>query len=347
MKLHVAIGLILLLSACLWAVIIRMPGKSYHGPLPALTQRETRLRDELRRHVEKLAGEIGERNLFRYDALTAAVEYLEDELTAAGYEVRRQPFEVIPGVGGLAGEAAAGQARTIHNLEVEIPEIEILGARAPREIIVIGAHYDSAPGTPGANDNGTGSAAVLALARAFAGKTVGRTLRFVLFVNEEPPYFQTPAMGSLVYAKRCRERGEQVAGMLSLETMGYFSDDAGSQKYPFPIGLFYPTTGDFLGFVGDLSSRSLVHRVIGSFRTAAKFPSQGASPPRFITGVDWSDHWSFWQAGYQGIMVTDTAPFRYEHYHALDDTPDKIDYDRLARVVAGLEAVVGELASGE
>ena len=342
MKLLAAIGLIVLLGACLWAVIIRMPGQSYQGRLPALTEREIRLRDELRRHVEKLAGEIGERNLFRYDALTAAVEYLEDELTAAGYEVRRQPFEVIPAVGGLAAEAAAGQTRTVHNLEVEIR-----GGQAPREIIVIGAHYDSAPGTPGANDNGTGSAAVLALARVFAGRTVGRTLRFVLFVNEEPPYFQTPAMGSLVYAKRCRERGEQVAAMLSLETMGYFSDDAGSQKYPFPIGLFYPTTGDFLGFVGDLSSRSLVHRVIGSFRAAAEFPSQGACPPRFITGVDWSDHWSFWQAGYLGIMVTDTALFRYEHYHTADDTPDKIDYDRLARVVAGLEAVVEDLASGE
>ena len=340
MKLLVAIGLILVLGACLWAVIIRMPGKSYQGRLPAITQRETRLRDELRRHVEKLAGEIGERNLFRYDALTASVDYLEEELTAAGYEVRRQPFEVVPGVGGLADEAAV-QARTVYNLEVEIPS-----ARAPREIIVIGAHYDSAPGTPGANDNGTGSAAVLALARAFAGRTVGRTVRFVLFVNEEPPYFQTAAMGSLVYAKRCQERGEQVAGMLSLETMGYFSDEAGSQKYPFPIGLFYPTTGDFIGVVGDVSSRSLVHRVIGSFRGAAKFPSQGASPPSFITGVDWSDHWSFWQVGYPGVMVTDTAPFRYEHYHTLDDTPDKIDYDRLARVVAGLEAVVGELASG-
>ena len=217
MKFLVAIGLIVLLGACLWAVFIRMPGKNYQGRLPALTERETRLRDELRRHVEKLAGDIGERNLFRYDALTASVEYLEEELTAAGYEVRRQPFEVVPGVGRLANEAD-GQARTVHNLEAEIR-----GAREPREIIVIGAHYDSAPGTPGANDNATGSAAVLALARAFAGKTVGRTLRFVLFVNEEPPYFKTPTMGSLVYAKRCQERGEQVAAMLSLETIGYFS----------------------------------------------------------------------------------------------------------------------------
>lgn len=339
MKLLIAISLIVLLGACLWVVFIRMPGKNYQGLLPALTERETRLRDELRRHVEKLAGEIGERNLFRYDALTASVEYLEEELTVAGYEVRRQPFEVVPGLGAFGAE---GQSRTVYNLEVEIP-----GARTSREIIVIGAHYDSAPGTPGANDNGTGSAAVLALARAFAGKTVRRTLRFVLFVNEEPPYFQTPAMGSLVYAKRCQERGEQVAGMLSLETMGFFSDDAGSQKYPPPIGLFYPTTGDFIGVVGDLSSRGLVHRVIGSFRAAAQFPSQGASPPSSVTGVDWSDHWAFWQAGYPGVMVTDTAPFRYEHYHTLDDTPEKVDYDRLARVVAGLEAVVDDLATGK
>ena len=340
----VVTGLVSLIGVGLWFLMIRMPGESYSGPLPSLSQGKSLLSDQLRLHVHKLAAEIGERNLFRYEALSAARVYLEEALTRAGYEVRPQEFEVVPGIGALEPERTP-QTRTCHNLEVEIP-----GSRRRKEIVIIGAHYDSAPGTPGANDNGSGTAAALELARLFAGRRTDRTLRFVLFTNEEPPYFQTPAMGSLVHAKRCEARGEKVVAMLSLETIGYYSDAPGSQQYPFPIGLLYPTTGNFLAFIGDTSSRGLVRSAVNSFRQKAEFPSQGVATFGDLPGIDWSDHWSFWQAGYPGIMVTDSAPFRYAHYHTADDTPDKLNYDRLARVVLGLEAVIMGLvdeSSGE
>jgi hypothetical protein len=142
-------------------------------------------------------------------------------------------------------------------------------------------------------------------------------------------------MGSLVYAKRCKDRGERIVAMLSLETIGFYSDVKGSQKYPPPLSLFYPSTGNFIGFVGDRSSTDLMRSVVKTFRATTRFPSEGAALFASLPGVGWSDHWSFWQVGYPGVMVTDTAPFRYPHYHTGADTPDKLDYE--------LERVVGEL----
>lgn len=331
------VGLTLLVGVGLWFFMIRMPGESYSGPFPTLSEDESALSDQLRMHVRKLADGIGERNLLHYDDLLAARDYAQEAFARAGYEVRLQEFEVVPG-GGTLEPNRTPQTRTCHNLEVEIP-----GSGHREEIVIIGAHYDSAEGTPGANDNGSGTAAVLALARLFAGRQTDRTLRFVLFTNEEPPYFQTPAMGSLVYAKRCEARQEKVVAMLSLETIGYYSDAPGSQQYPFPIGLFYPTTGNFLAFIGDTSSRELVRSAIHGFRKKAEFPSEGVATFGDLEGIDWSDHWSFWQAGYPGVMVTDSAPFRYEQYHKADDTPEKLNYDRLARVVTGLDGMIMRL----
>jgi hypothetical protein len=200
-------------------------------------------------------------------------------------------------------------------------------------------------GSPGANDNASGVAGMLALARRFAGKPCGQTLRFVAFVNEEPPYFQTEEMGSFVYAKRCQERGDRIVGMISLETIAYFSDAPGSQRYPSPgLGLFYPSKGNFIGFASDTRSRSLLRTTVSAFRKTGKLPCEGASLPAAIPGIGWSDQWSFWQCGYPAIMVTDTAPFRYPHYHEPTDTPDKLDYDRFALVVSGMESVIKELA---
>jgi Zn-dependent M28 family amino/carboxypeptidase len=226
----------------------------------------------------------------------------------------------------------------------------------------VGGHYDSVPDCPAANDNGTGVAAVLEIARlaASAGrpdpKPVGdgvgspftrrpeRTLRLVAFVNEEPPFFHTELMGSLVYARRCRARGENVVGMISLETIGCYSDRPGSQAYPLPPPLdkLFPGIGNFIAFVSDLGALGYVRHWVGSFRRLAKFPSEGAAAPELITGVGWSDHWSFRQVGYPALMITDTAPFRYPHYHTRDDTVDKIDFERTARVVAGVARVTAE-----
>jgi Zn-dependent M28 family amino/carboxypeptidase len=169
-------------------------------------------------------------------------------------------------------------------------------------------------------------------------------VRFVAFANEEPPYFLGPDMGSWRWARRARERGETVRAMLSLEMLGYYRDAPGSQRYPPPLGLFYPDRADFIAFVGDLGARKLVRRSILSFRRHAKFPSQGVAAPSFIPGVTWSDHWSFRNHGFPAIMVTDTAFYRYPHYHLPSDTAEKLDYERLARVTLGLAAVIKELA---
>ena len=307
--------------------MIRMPGESYSGPLPPLGEAESALAAALRRDVLELAVEIGERNIFVPDALARAADFLETRLAETGRTVQRQQFEV--------------DRQPCCNLD-----LEIAGTDRAREIVVVGAHYDSVAGSPGANDNGTGVAALLALAEILGRQPHRRTLRFVAFVNEEPPFFQSDSMGSRVCARACRERGDHIVAMLSLETMGYYSDRAGSQQYPFPMGLFYPRRGDFIGFVGCSSQSAYVRRVVGTFRRVATFPSQGAALPGWIPGVGWSDHWAFWQEGYPALMVTDTAPFRYPHYHTAQDTPDKIDYERLARVVTGLTATARLLAGG-
>ena len=321
-----AVACLVALTACLvtGCMIANMPGKSFSGRLKPLQAEETELRDQLRRHVEMLAGDIGQRNVFQPQALAAAADYIESSFADAGLTPMRQSYQV------------AGQ--TCSNIEVELP-----GRERPDEIVVIGAHYDSVFNCPGANDNASGVAALLALARAFADDRGARTLRFVAFVNEEPPYFWTDEMGSVVYAQRCRENNDNIVAMLALETIGYYSDEKGSQHYPFPLSLFYPSTGNFIAFVGNRSSGKLVREVVGSFRRHTQFPSRGGVLPNAIREAGWSDQWSFWQVGYRGLMVTDTAPFRYEHYHRSSDTPDKLDYDRMARVTAGLKRVIREL----
>jgi len=303
-----------------------IPGRSWSGPLPPLTGEQQRIHDNLERHVAALAGRIGERNVWRPEAMAAAAAYIRKTLEDAGYTVNVQPF--------------SSHGLTVNNIEAVLP-----GHGAADEIIVAGAHYDSVAGTPGANDNASGVAALLELARLLAGTALPRSVRFVAFANEEAPFFYGDEMGSKRYAARARAQGERIAAMLSLETIGYYTDQPASQRYPFPFSLFYPDTGNFIGFVGDLSSWRLVRRAVGAFRASTAFPSEGVAAPRATKGVHWSDHWSFWQAGYPAIMVTDTAFYRYPHYHAATDTPDKLDYAGLARVTGGLAEVIKVLAA--
>ncbi len=302
-----------------------MPGSSYSGPFQPLSEEEIFIRDRLKTHVLKLADEIGERNIRRYQGLEAAVHYIENVFVDLGYEVGRQQYQV--------GDA------TVVNLEAERT-----GTSTPGEIVLVGAHYDSVIGSPGANDNASGVAGLLEIPRLLARSKLRRTVRFVAFVNEEPPFFYTRDMGSRVYASRSRQRGENIVAMLALEMIGYYSEVALSQRYPFPFALLYPSTANFIGFVGNLSSCGLLRRAIGTFREATDFPSEGLAAPEWVIGVGWSDHWSFWQEGYPAIMVTDTGLFRYEDYHTPRDTSDRIDYNRLARVVLGLSRVVAEIA---
>ena len=306
--------------------MVRMPGISHLGPLPPATDELRALEQELRSYVYALAGEIGERNLFRYPNLVKASEYIQTILSSSGYQVQRQSYDV------------SGQISD--NIEVEVR-----GTDRPDEILVIGAHYDSVKGSPGANDNGTGVAAMLALARTFANTQPRRTVRFLAFANEEPPFFQSRHMGSRVYAKRSHERNENIILMISLETIGYYSDEPDSQSYPFPLNFVYPSTGNFIGFVSNTENEALLKLLIGVFRSHTPFPSEGGALWGWLPGVGWSDHWAFWKEGFPAIMLTDTALYRYPAYHTSSDTPEKIDYERMARVVSGLLHVITEVAN--
>jgi Zn-dependent M28 family amino/carboxypeptidase len=303
-----------------------MPGKPHSGPLPPLSAGEAQLADGLRQHIAVLAGDIGERNIWHDDTLDATAGYIEKTLQASGYAVSSQPF--------------TAQGKHVRNLEVVLD-----GTSLAEETVVIGAHYDTVRGSPGANDNGSGIAALLEIARLLSNRTLARSVRLVAFVNEEAPFFYTWEMGSHRYARHARERGDRITAMLSLETIGYYSDAKGSQRFPNPVySWLYPDTGNFIGFVGNVRSRKLVRQCLRSFRKHTAFPAEGVAAPGNMAGIHWSDHWSFWQEGYPALMVTDTAPFRYPHYHASTDTADKIDYPRLARVVAGLARLTAELA---
>jgi Zn-dependent M28 family amino/carboxypeptidase len=272
----------------------------------------------LKGHVGALAEEIGPRNVFFPAKLKAAADYIRTFWEDLGYAVTVQTFEV--------------EATSCGNLSVEV-----LGGSKPEKIVVVGAHYDTIYHSPGANDNGSAVAALLELSRLAKDKGFNWTIRFVAFTNEEPPFFKTRHMGSLVYAKSCRKRKEDIVAMISLETLGYYREEPKTQKYPFPFRFFYPDTGDFLAVVGNLHSKSVVRSFAVSFLTASDFPIECAAPFGFITGIDWSDHWAFWQCGYQAIMLTDTALFRYPYYHSAEDTADKLDYPNLARVTYGVD----------
>lgn len=315
--------LLVLMSALL--PFIHMPGSSFSGHLPPLTKEEQKTAALLKKHVHTLAQVIGPRNIWRPSSMATTVNYLTDEMRHCGYTVLQHEF-------------------TAYDVTAVNVEVEIKGSRQPEEIIVIGAHYDTVEGCPGANDNGSGVAFLLELARHLTDARPARTIRLVAFANEEPPFYYSKDMGSLHYARRCGHRKENIVAMLSLETMGFYSDQPGSQHYPFPFSVFYPDTANFIAFVGNVRSRHLVRQAIGAFRKHARFPSEGLAAPDFIAGIGWSDHWSFWQAGYPAIMITDTAFFRCNAYHTAADTAEKLDYERMARVVTGLVHTIMELA---
>jgi len=320
--LYLVAGAVLLVA--FFTYMIAMPGNSYRGELPPLDDRGLGMAVRLERHVTELCRNPAGRNYIEKRGLDAARVYIAGRLRSSGYSVNFQEYTI-------GGNAYA-------NIEAELT-----GTSKPGEIVLIGAHYDAIIGAPGANDNGSGVAALLELADSLKDKRFPRTARFVAFVNEEPPLFMTSEMGSYVYAERARKNGDGIVAMFSLETIGYYRDEPGSQHYPPPFSFFYPDRGNFIAFVGNLGSRTLARRVIRLFREQATFPSEGIAAPSFIPGINWSDHWSFWKQGFPAIMVTDTALYRYPYYHSPLDTPDKVDYEKMVYVVRGMQNVIEEL----
>lgn len=330
---RLAILLLLIFLALIYGyfAMIRMPGTSFRGPLPTATTEQRQLADELRTSIAILAdasggvGRVGNRSTYYPKRFAASAAWIHDQLTSSGYT--------------QINESYVERGSRTPNMEVVVP-----GTTHASEIILVGAHYDAFQGTPGADDNASGVAAVLHLARIFRTKPQPRTLRFVLFVNEEPPAFWTKDMGSWVYAKQCRAANDNIVAMISIESIGFYSDKPNSQMYPKPLDMAYPTTGDFIALVSNYGSRSLNKHALSVFRATTQFPSEGASPPGIFPGVGWSDHWSFWQEGYSAMMITDTATFRNPFYHTPQDTPATLDYNRMSRVVEGIDRIVTDLA---
>lgn len=316
--------ILILVIAAFFTYMIYMPGVSWREPLPPLDDSDRAIAQRLESHVKTLCSNPAGRNFVEKQELKAAKQYITEQFQSSGYQVSYQDYQ-------LSGE-------TFSNIEVQLT-----GTGKPDEIVIVGAHYDAVIGSQGANDNGSGVAALLELANMLRDRQFSRTLRFVAFTNEEPPNFMTADMGSNHYAKRSAVEKENIVAMISLETIGYYSDESGSQHYPPPLGFFYPDKGNFIAFVGNLRSRSLVTRSLQLFREYATFPSEGIAAPSIIPGISWSDQWSFWKQGYQAIMITDTAPFRYPDYHSPRDTPDKVDYEKMVYVVKGMKKVIETL----
>lgn len=291
-----------------------MPGFSWEGPLPALTPSQGELAANLQHHVRTLARP---RNFDHYEALEETRAYLVRSLE--GYRVREHAYEA--------------EGKTFFNLETE--------CQGP--YVVVGAHYDSVLDVPGANDNASGVAAVLELARLLQGVP---GLRFVLFANEEPPFYRTEDMGSRRYVREQMSPG--CRAMVCLETVGYYSDEPGSQRSPFP-GI--PDVGNFVCIVGDTRSSGMVQQLIGAWREDVPFPSLGLAPLSFAepflleAGMGMSDHSNFWSAGLPAVMVTDTVFYRYDHYHELTDTWEKLTYEPFARMVEGLSLILPGFAA--
>lgn len=276
----------------------------------------------LRHVVTALAQDIGVRSYRDHDQLGKAADYIAGQFESLGYTVSRQPFLY--------------NGSTYYNLIAEL-----IGTESPENILVIGAHYDTVNTTPGADDNASGVAGLLELARTLAGTLPVKTIRFAAFALEEPPAYRTKNMGSYHYARSLREKKEQIAGMICLEMIGYFCDQPGCQSYPLPfMNLKFPKAGDFISVVGNMRSKSFTRMIAEEFRKAVDLPTLTLNAPAIVMGIDFSDHWSFGKFNYPALMVTDTAFYRNPHYHAPSDLPDSLDYERMAKVAAGLGAAI-------
>jgi Zn-dependent M28 family amino/carboxypeptidase len=314
-KIIIAIVLAIVLAT------LTMETDSAAPPEPDLSAR-------LRAHVQAIATE--EHNTATPGRLEQAARHIETSLLGYGYALRRQQYE------------AGGQK--VRNIEVSVSNT-VPGTR-PERIFIVGAHYDSARGAPGANDNGSGTAAVLEMARLLKSMrpSRGTEVKFVFFVNEEPPWFRGDEMGSMQHARELKAAGHNVAGALILETVGWYSHKPGSQKLPPGLEKQYPGTGNFIAFVGTLESSALVRQALAAFRAQSDFPAEGLAAPAHVMGVTLSDHSPYNRHGYPALMITDTAFLRYPYYHTAADTPDKLDYASMARVVKGLARTIDSLA---
>lgn len=282
--------------------------------------------ERLESHVRTLAEDLTPRDAEHPERLAPVAEYIEAQLAPYADRLRDQPYEV--------------DNTTVRN---------VMGHFGPEsgERIVIGAHYDTAGPHPGADDNASGVAGLVELARLLHRETLSSPVELVSYPLEEPPYFYTRQMGSFIHARSLKEQDVAVRAMLSLEMIGYFTDDPKSQQFPlFVLRPFYPSEGTFIAVVGrwGWGQVDLVRAVRAGMRASTSFPVHSINAPRIVPGVAFSDHLNYWHAGYDAVMITDTAFYRNPHYHAPTDTPETLDYDRMAQVVDGVRGAIHALS---
>ena len=277
-------------------------------------------------HVHHLSVRIGSRSFYEYGRIEEAKKYLRSTLEGMGYQPELQEYEY--------------DGRIFSNIIVSIG-----GIRKSGETVIIGAHYDTVQGTPGADDNASAVAILLEICRSLKKDVPSRTLKLIFFVLEEPPLYNTKAMGSFIYAGAAKRRGEDIQAMLSLEMLGYFSDKKGGQSFPLPLmNLIYSTTPNFIAVVGDRRSRGLVKRIKSSMEKSSDIPVETLSTSSYVPGVALSDHNSFWKMGYPAVMITDTAFYRNPHYHGSRDTIDPLNFQKMTGVLKGLVQTARDLA---
>ncbi|QDU77962.1 Aminopeptidase YwaD precursor [Bremerella volcania] len=285
------------------------------------------IRKKLSTHVDRLAGLIGPRILAKPESITATIGYLSGQWKEMGYEVREETYE-----------SSDGPAT---NLVVEIP------GKSARDVIVLGAHYDTVATTPGADDNASAVAVLLEASRLLKEVYPRKTIRFVSFACEEAPYMSLGSMGSQHHARQAKLRGERIA-MLCLEMVGYFRHEPGSQKVPDTIPKFlhwiFPKRGNFLGAVGNLHSWQLSWSFRRGFKKASRMSLFSICLPEKIHEIRRSDNSSFWDEGYPALMLTDTSFLRNPNYHQPSDTPDTLDYDAMTEVALGVASALRKLA---
>lgn len=279
-------------------------------------------------HVEHLSVRIGSRSIYEYGKLEDTKHYIVSCLEGFGYTPELQKY--------------SRDGQVFSNIIISIK-----GKTRPDEIVIIGAHYDTVFGTPGADDNASAVSILLEMSRILKGFLPGRTIRLVFFVLEEPPAFMTEHMGSYVYAKEVKVKNENVKSMICLEMVGYYSDKKGGQTFPLPMmNLMYSSTPNFIAVVGNLKSRGLTGAVRISLTQRSSVPVETLSTVSFVPGVNFSDHRSFWKMGYQAVMITDTAFYRNPNYHTESDTIDTLDFNRMNELLKGLVEVAKDLSTG-
>lgn len=282
------------------------------------------IRQELESDIYFMSVTLGPRNAFSYERLRQCAAWIKKRWESQGYAVKSHTFSI--------------QGQDYENLEIEIK-----GRKSPTEIVIVSAQYDTLPDSPGANNNASGVAVLLQLSNLLKNYSPDRTLRLINFVNEEDPFFGTEWMGSFTYAEDVYKRNENIKIMLSIDSIGIYKDEPGSQKLPFPFSVFYPDRGNFLAFIGDFDSRTYMIRATKGFKKGSSFPIKAGVVPKWVKGAAWSDHSSFWKFGFAGMQITDTGAFRSPYHTTAEDTMEKIDIEALSRIVMGMYGSIIEL----